>query len=651
MKTTNEELILIVDDNADNLMILHSDLKKMGFAVKQTLSSLEALELIKHHSFSLIILDVEMPVLNGFELFGKIRENPNAMDVPILFLSGNRIQQKDVNEGLKKGAFDYIVKPYDHEELHCRINLLIELFKRGKQLHQKNLQLTELSIKDPLTNIYNRRYGLESLQSEMHRHARYGGALSLLLIDLDDFKGINDKFGHNAGDEVLIFISQLLAKCVRDTDTCFRSGGDEFMVLLPNADVFACDIICKRIFNNLHTFHLKDGNELHIGISIGGAVFETPQTDALHLTEYADVALLNAKAGGKNRYKIISESSVVDNAQKSILNISEVRSSIKIVLTNVLYEILNEFEISGNVINGHTELMIEILRKLCPLLKIRKYDETCIINAVKLRRFEHLAVSKELLNKTGPLSADQKLVLAEALNENMAKLKRISFFDDEIEILQNHHEYCDGSGYPNGKDKNSIPYLSRLLAVVEAFVLLSLGGPHTDSYGFKDALDVLKQDAGSHFDPEIVNFFIECIKKNYITDFSKTNDAKILVIDDQIEVTNSIKRYLEFYGFSNIILANSKDEAIRQITNNKFEVFITDISMPGTTKLSFLDEIREINKTVPIIVVSSGYAALAWEQKDRYNISNTFRKPVNLHSLYSEVARVILPNKGTHNGK
>ncbi len=316
MKTTNEELILIVDDNAENLMILQADLQKMGFAVKKTQSSMQALDLTKQYSFSLIILDVEMPILNGFELFGKIRESSSNVDVPILFLSGNRIQQKDVNEGLQKGAFDYIVKPYDYEELNCRINLLMELFKRGKQLQQKNLQLTELSIKDPLTNIFNRRYGLESLQNEMHRHARYGGALSLLLIDLDDFKGINDKFGHNAGDEVLIFSSQLLSKCIRDTDTCFRSGGDEFMVLLPNADVFACDIICKRIFNNLHSFHLKDGNEINIGMSIGGVVFETPQTDALHLTEYADVALLNAKAGGKNRYKIISESSVVDNAQK-----------------------------------------------------------------------------------------------------------------------------------------------------------------------------------------------------------------------------------------------------------------------------------------------------------------------------------------------
>jgi diguanylate cyclase (GGDEF)-like protein len=649
MKNADEPIILIVDDNLENLFILQNDLQNMGYTVKQTQFPDQAMLLTKQFQFSLIILDVEMPVVNGFELFGKIREVPNNRDIPVLFLSANRIQRNDVIEGLKKGAFDYIVKPYDCEELNCRINLLVELFKKSKELHTKNHQLLELSIKDPLTNIYNRRFGMEVLQNEMHRHARYGGFLSLLLVDLDDFKNINDKFGHNAGDEVLNYVSHHLVKSIRDTDTCFRSGGDEFIVVLPSADMIACEFICKRIFNNLQSIHLKDGNEISIGLSIGGAVFETAQTDIIHLTETADIAMVNAKSSGKNRFKIVSEDSVLDNAQKSVMNISQVRSSIKMVLTNVLYEILNEFEITDNVINGHTELMIEILIKICPLLKLRKYDETLLINAVKLRRFEHLAVSKELLNKTEPLSLDQKAVLAEALIENMQKLKKISFFDDEIEILINHHEYCNGSGYPYAKDKNSIPYFSRLLAVVEAFVLLSLGGPHTDSYGFKSALEVLKQDAGSHFDSEIVLFFEDCITKNYLSDLQISNSANILVIDDQLEITNAIKRYLVFYGFANVISSNNKEEALSQIKTINFDLIITDISLPGTTKLSFLDDLREINKKVNLIIVSSGYAALAWQQKEKYNIFHSYRKPVNLHTLYTSVKEALISQKGASN--
>lgn len=650
MKTTNETIILIVDDNADNLFILQNDLQNMGFEVRQSLSPEHALELTRQIQFSLIILDVEMPRINGFELFGNIRDLPNNKDVPVLFLSGKRIEKKDVIEGLKKGAFDYIVKPYDVEELNCRINLLVELFRKGKELRQKNYQLVEISIKDPLTNIYNRRFGMESLQIEMHRHARYGGFLSVLLVDLDDFKNVNDKYGHNAGDELLKYISKHLINCVRDTDTCFRSGGDEFIVVLPNADAAACEFVCKRIFNNLQPIHLKDGNEINIGLSIGGAVFKNPQTDIVHLTETADIAMVNAKSSGKNRFKVISEENVLENAQKSVLNISEVRSSIKIVLTNVLYEILNEFEISGNVINGHTELMIEILSKVCPLLKLRKFDENRLINAVKLRRFEHLAVSKELLNKTEPLTSDQKEVLAEALIENMQKLKKISFFDDEIEILLHHHEYCDGSGYPFSKDKNSIPYLSRLLAVVEAFVLLSLGGPHTDSYGFKEALKVLKADAGTHFDSEIVAFFEDCIKKNYLSDFQTSIQSKILVIDDQLEIADSIKRYLVFHGYTNIKTSTSKEDMLTQLKTESFDLIITDISLPGTSKLSLLDELRLINKITPLIIVSSGYAAIAWLQKEKYHITHSFRKPVNLHSLYTAVKEVLQSHKGTSNG-
>lgn len=644
-EANNKTNILIVDDNVDNLFILQNDLQKMGYAVKQAQQPEIAIELVKQVQFSLIILDVEMPKVNGFELFAKIRELSNNKETPVLFLSANRVQKKDIVEGLRKGAFDYIIKPYDCDELNCRIDLLVELFKRGKELKQKNLQLVEISIKDPLTNIYNRRYGMEALQNEMHRHARYGGFLSVMLVDLDDFKSVNDKYGHNAGDELLVYISNHLKNCIRDTDTCFRSGGDEFIIILPNADAEACDFVCKRIFNNLQPIHLKDGNEVNIGLSIGGAVFETPQTDLVHLTETADIAMVNAKSSGKNRFKIIQENGVFDNAQKSVLNISQVRSSIKIVLTNVLYEILNEFEITDNVINGHTELMIEILNKVCPILKLRKFDENRLINAVKLRRFEHLAVSKELLNKTEPLTENQKAVLAEALIENMQKLKKISFFEDEIEILLHHHEYCNGSGYPFSKEKNSIPYLSRLLAVVEAFVLLSLGGPHTDSYGFKNALDVLKQDAGSHFDSDIVSFFEECITKNYLSDIQTNNISKILVIDDQLEIASAIKRYLVFYGYSNVVISISKEDALHQNKTQTFDLVITDISLPGTTKLSFLDDLRATNQSVNLIIVSSGYAAIAWELKEKYKIFKSFRKPVNLHTLYTAVKEVLNKQK------
>ena len=649
MPNTHKPIILIVDDNAENLFILQNDLQNMGYAVKQAQFADIAIQLTKQFQFSLIILDVEMPEVNGYELFSKIREIPDNRDIPVLFLSANRIRREDVIEGLKKGAFDYILKPYDCEEFSCRINLLIELFKRGKELHRKNTQLFELSIKDPLTDIYNRRFGMEALQSEMQRHARYGGYLSILLIDLDDFKNINDKYGHNAGDEVLTYFSRHIANSIRDTDTCFRSGGDEFIVILPFADITTSEFVCKRIFNNLQPVHLKDGNEISFGLSIGGAVFEAPQKDVIHLIETADIAMVNAKSSGKNRFNIISEKNVLGNAQKSVLNISGARTSVKIVLINILYEILNEFEISGDVINGHTELMIEILYKICPLLKLRKFDETRLINATKLRRFEHLSVSKELLNKNESLTADQKGVLVEALIENMAKLKKISFFDDEIEILLHHHEYCNGTGYPFAKEKNSIPYFARLLAVVEAFVILSLGGPHTESRGFKNALEVLKKDSGSHFDAEIISFFEDCIKKNYLSDLQTSNTSKILVVDRQPEVTQAIKRYLVFYGFSNVKVSNSKEEALKQFLRGDFDLIITDISFADTTKLSFLDELRAINKVANLIVISSGFAASAWEQKEKFNINHSFRKPVNLHTLYTAVKEVLVQTKGDVN--
>ncbi|PCJ63459.1 MAG: hypothetical protein COA79_01215 [Planctomycetota bacterium] len=632
----NNLKILIVDDNEDNLLILKSDLEQMGFLVDTAASGLKAIALAETHKYSLVILDVDMPEMDGYETFNEILKVPRYQDVPVLFLSAIRIKWQDVAKGLRTGAFDYIVKPYNYEELNCRIELLLSLYKKNRELSSKNELLTELAIKDSLTNIYNRRFGMEALQKENDRHSRFGGNLSIIMVDLDDFKSINDKYGHNIGDKALIFIAKILQDSIRDTDTCFRSGGDEFLIILPNADEDACEMICKRIFERNRIIKGYQEVDIEILLSLGVAVFDTPQNDINYLRETADLALINAKSAGKNRYKIINERYATENAKNTVLNIASVRSSVKLILSNVLYEVLSEFDIDEDVVNGHAELMIELIEKLSVELNLPTYDENRLLTSVKLRRFEHLGVSKELLKMPPPITEDQKNVLSQALIENIEKLSNTSFFEDEAVILLNHHEYCDGSGYPLGKTKDDIPYVARLMAVIEAFAVLALGGPRTRSFGFSKALEILEEDSDSHFDGEIVQSLKKVVQNSY--EHENPHNQKILLIDDQVAMTKLIYNYLLKFNFKHVDVSNTRTEALTNIEKNKYDLIITDISLPGTNKLSFLDDLKKINKSVtPLIVISSGYAALAWKEKDKYNITKAFRKPVNLHSLCQTV--------------
>lgn len=636
---SNTNTILIVDDDADNLFVLQADLEHMGHKVQTALGGENAIQLATKVQFSLVILDVEMPGMNGYEVFGKLRTNPNYENVPFLFLSANRVHRNDVIEGLKKGAFDYIVKPYDFKELDCRISLLLELHKKSMELLIKNQQLTELAIKDPLTGLYNRRFGMDALKMEVARVNRGNKKLSVLMLDLDDFKGVNDKYGHNVGDDVLKSLSRVLEQSIRDTDICFRMGGDEFMVILPDTDEKSCQIVCERIIQSEKVIFINDGQRLTYHISIGGAIFSNPQADVTHLTEIADLALINAKSAGKNRYKLILDGTKDEiGAKQEVLKVSDVRTSVKSVLTDVLFEVLKEFDINEDIICGHVELMLNLLDRMIEPLKISSYDHKKISNAIKLKRLEHLGVSKEILKTKLPLTDAQKVVLSDALLQNIQKLRNTGFYDDECDVLIQHHEYLNGSGYPSGNQGKTISFLAKVTAILEAFSTLALGGDHTDSHGYTKALQMLKEESDIHFDKEILSK-LDLAVQSLIAD-NCNKKVKVLVIDDMVSITKIICKYIKKFIDIDVIEANSIDAALRKAKDVQFDLILTDVSLPGSDKLSFLEDLSKVTQAKKV-VISSGYSAMAWDRKEEFNIVKSFRKPVNLYLLCMEINSIL----------
>ena len=290
----HEPLIMIVDDLMNNVIYLEQILKKSGFRTISALNGNAALNLLTEYTPDLILLDIVMPGMDGFETCTRIQNNRDFIDIPVIFLSAKKDEQTIINSFIY-GGIDYIVKPFNSPELLARVNTHIQLKSAKEKLHK-------LAYTDTLTGIFNRRKFIETLESERARALRYGENLSLIMIDIDHFKKINDNYGHDIGDKALIRFSNILKTSLRETDFPGRLGGEEFGILLPETNLEQTVIVAERIRKRLETE--SQNNEEGIPAftaSFGIAQFNEKTDGSSLLTREADQALYMAKKTGRNK--------------------------------------------------------------------------------------------------------------------------------------------------------------------------------------------------------------------------------------------------------------------------------------------------------------------------------------------------------------
>jgi diguanylate cyclase (GGDEF)-like protein len=285
--------ILIVDDSPDALAVAKARLADEGHEILCAGGGKEGLGTARREGPDLVLLDVDMPDLTGFEVCRRLKEDAATCSIPVIFLSGSGGTEDKV-KGLDLGAVDFVTKPFDAFELRARVRAA---------LRTKHLQdlLRDYALIDALTELPNRRALDERLQQEWARHLRHGGHLALIMADLDRFKTINDQFGHPAGDEVLRQVARLLAKGCRESDTPARYGGEEFAVVTPETTVDAAAQFADRLRKSICARPLQvHGKALDITASFGVAGHEGLQGPE-DLVQAADDALYQAKEQGRNR--------------------------------------------------------------------------------------------------------------------------------------------------------------------------------------------------------------------------------------------------------------------------------------------------------------------------------------------------------------
>ncbi|MCT7512274.1 GGDEF domain-containing response regulator [Aliarcobacter cryaerophilus] len=294
--------ILVVDDMTTTLLLIH-DLLKDTYEVKIAKSGTKALEILNApNDIDLILLDIEMPDINGYDVCKRIKNNETIKNIPIIFITG-RTSQEDEEYGLNLGAIDYITKPFNKAIVKLRI-------KNYLDLKIKNDMLEKLSMYDGLTNIRNRRFFDETFEKTFNEIKRDKKSLAVLMIDIDFFKPYNDNYGHGQGDETLRKVAKALEKTIkRASDFVARYGGEEFVILLKDINKNGVEAVANNLLNavrELKITHEFSKIENYVTISIGASFYNSSSDiTKLELLLKADETLYSVKNSGRNNFAIL----------------------------------------------------------------------------------------------------------------------------------------------------------------------------------------------------------------------------------------------------------------------------------------------------------------------------------------------------------
>jgi diguanylate cyclase (GGDEF)-like protein len=294
-----EAQILIVDDDVAIRESMYEFIELSGFHAKLAASAEDALALLNANQMDVVITDIMLPGMNGLELTDIIKKD---YDIDVIVMTGYS-GDYSYEEAVNKGASDFVFKPVRFEELLLRLRRVLKERSLTRERVQMLEKLKRLSITDGLTNLYNSRHFHNQLKTEIERTTRYQRPLSLLLLDIDQFKKFNDSYGHLEGDKVLVRLGQVIKSCLRKMDSAYRYGGEEFTVILPETEGAEAATVAERIRSAVEgeEFFPSDSNgALTISVSVGVTEYHANEETSVFV-QRADKAMYASKQSGRNR--------------------------------------------------------------------------------------------------------------------------------------------------------------------------------------------------------------------------------------------------------------------------------------------------------------------------------------------------------------
>ncbi|HBH18249.1 MAG TPA: hypothetical protein DDX14_04800, partial [Cyanobacteria bacterium UBA9579] len=397
-------------------------------------------------------------------------------------------------------------------------------------------QIREQAITDALTGLYNRRHFDQCIISEVERATRLKQPFTLVTLDLDHLKFINDTYGHPAGDAAICHIGKILKQNARSVDIPARYGGEEFSVILPGIDVEGGKIAAERLRVAIETTPIEGVGK--VTASIGISTFLTHTDSLSELFELADQALYKAKRNGRNQVQIASKEDQTDwqllalDAFIDILTKQHVPVSSTIaneLMQKLKTSPIQETDLSGFLSfvveslaktydsvyqGGYTHQKIEIASQLAEAIDLPKTETEKLSLAILLHDLGNLMMPENILLKPGPLTEEEKRKFLEhPIITAREILKPIKSAAPIICMVENHCEHWDGTGYPGNLSGDDIPIGSRIISIVSAYYGMTSDRPHRKALSHEEAIRILGEGAGTSWDKNLVDLFIRIIQK------------------------------------------------------------------------------------------------------------------------------------------
>lgn len=393
---------------------------------------------------------------------------------------------------------------------------------------------------DGLTNLFNHRTGQEKLAEQLRISERYQRNLAVVMMDIDHFKSINDTYGHPVGDTVLKSVARIIRRDCRDVDIPVRYGGEEFLLVLPEVNQEGAVVVAERLRKTLQReVIIHDDVQLSVTASIGVAAYPEDAEGQHHLLELADKALYMSKRMGRNQVHTAADLMFHELEKKPEPAVAPAAAAAAPSVAAVESANNAQAAADGENKEGLVPEVVEMVKAMAGALYAKsEYNKIHHLETAKFsemvgkvlglnqRQVEQirvagllhdvglLSVPEEIINKPGQVTADELRVLMQHPVMGAQMFRPIHALKEICDILENHHECWDGTGYPRGLKGEEIPLAARIIAIVDAYHAMISDRPYRPAMSKDKAKRVLRNGAGSQFDPFLVDIFIAVLSEN-----------------------------------------------------------------------------------------------------------------------------------------
>jgi diguanylate cyclase (GGDEF)-like protein/putative nucleotidyltransferase with HDIG domain len=371
-----------------------------------------------------------------------------------------------------------------------------------RQLFKMYNEMSEKANTDQRTRLYSHSYFEEKLDEYMDQAKEKDSPLSLAMIDLDDFKKYNDAYGHPQGDRLLSFFGQLIKEACEPLELfAARYGGEEFTIIMPGFENAAAKSFIDKLRKKTNDTWFEGVDVLPHGcvsFSAGIIAIHKDTYDKSQLIDWADKALYSAKSKGKNTVCIYGEESELPQSLEQDIN--EIEQHIKIFLSKDVYTF------------KHSKRVFSYAVDMADVLGLNEIDRRLLVLGALIHDIGKLEIPRDILNKKTKLTNEEWEIVKKHVQWGKEIVSVTEKFKDLVPLVELHHERYDGKGYPYELKNVEIPYLARVLCIIDSFDAMTTERPYQRTKSFLEALEELRSCAGTQFDPEIVDYFIQYIE-------------------------------------------------------------------------------------------------------------------------------------------